>query len=62
MQERLVENLFSNEHDDSHKDLKVQIVGYCTQNNPERREDFWIDHWDTIFPTGLYSRTLVLRF
>ena len=50
MQEPLIENFFSNKHNGSHKDIKVQIIDYCDPNNPERREDFWIYHLDTIFP------------
>ena len=53
MQEPLIEYFFSNKHNGSHKNIKVQIIDYCDTNNPERREDFWIYHLDTIFPQGL---------
>ena len=60
MQEPLIEHFFSNKHNGSHKDIKVQIIDYCDPNNPERREDFWIYHLDTIYPRGLNTRKLVL--
>ena len=62
MQEPLIDHFFSNKHNGSHKDIKVQIIDYCDPNNPERREDFWIYHLDTIFPRGLNTRKLVLWF
>ena len=54
MQESLIE------HNDSNENIKVQITDYCHQNNPERREDFWIYHFDTIYPQALNTRKLVL--
>ena len=50
MQEPLIEHFFSNKQNGSHKEIKVQIIGYCDPNNPERREDFWIYHLDIIYP------------
>ena len=49
IQEPLIEHFFS----------KVHIIDYCDPNNPERREDFWIDHLDTIYSRGLNTRKLV---
>ena len=60
MQEPLIELFFSNKHYGSHKDIKVKIIDYCDPNNPERREDFWIYHLDTIYPRVLNMRKLVL--
>ena len=63
MQEPLIEHFFSNKHNGSHKDIKVQIIDYCDPNNPnipKRREDFWIYHLDIIYPRGLNARKLVL--
>ena len=62
MQEPLIQHFFSNKHNRSHQDMKVQIIDYCDRKNPERREDFWIYHLDIIFPRGLNTRKLVLRF
>ena len=56
MQELLIEHFFSNKHNGSHQD----IIDYCDPNNPERREDFWIYHSDSIYPQGLNTRKLVL--
>ena len=40
MQEPVIEHFFSNNHNGSHSDIKVQIVDNCDPNNPERREHF----------------------
>ena len=53
MQEPLIEHFFSNKHNGSQKDIKVQIIDYCDPNNPEHREDFWIFYLDTIYPNSL---------
>ena len=58
MQEPLIEHFFSNKNNGSHQD----IIDYCDPNNPERREDFWIYHLDSIYPQGLNTRKLVLWF
>ena len=47
MHEPLIKNFFSNKHNGSHRDIKVQIIDYCDTNNPERREDFRIYYLDT---------------
>ena len=60
MQEPLIESFFSNKHNGSHKDIKVQIIDYCDPNNPERREDFWIYHLEAIYLRWLSTRKLVL--
>ena len=56
MQEPLIESFFSNKHNGSHKDIKVQIIDYCDPNNPERREDFWIYHLEAIYLRWLSTR------
>ena len=58
--EPLIKHIFSNKHNGSHRDIKVQIIDYCDTNNPERREDFRIYYLDTTFPRGLKTRKLVL--
>ena len=60
MQEPLIEHFYSNKHNSSHKDIKVQIIDYCDPNNSECREDFWIYDLDIIYPRGLNTRKLVL--
>ena len=60
-QETLIEHFFWNKHNGSHKDIKVQIIDYCNPN-PERRDNFWIYHLDSIYPRGLNTRKLVLWF
>ena len=60
MQEPLIQHFFSNKHNGSHKDTKVQIINYCDPNNPERRKHFWIYYLDNIFQRGLNTRILVL--
>ena len=60
MQEPLIEHFFSNKHNVSHEDMKVQFIDYCDPNNPDRGADFWIYHLTTIFPRGLNTRKMVL--
>ena len=60
MQEPLIEHFFSNKHNGSYKDIKVQIIDYCDPNNLECREDFWIYHLDSIYPRGFNTRNLVV--
>ena len=60
MQEPLIEHFFSNKHNGSHKDIKVQIFDCCDPNNPEPRDDFWIYHLDTMYPRGFNTRKLLL--
>ena len=60
MQEPLIEHFFSNKHNGSHKDIKVQIFDCCDPNNPERIDDFWIYHLDTMYPRGFNTRKLLL--
>ena len=68
MRESLIEHFFSNKDNGSQKDIKVQIIDYCDPNNPERREDFWIYHLDTIYPlfrklrNGCFSYFMIITF
>ena len=59
MQEKLIEHFFTNGHNGSHKDLKVQIIDFCDPNDPERREDFWIYNLETLSPKGLNTKKII---
>ena len=50
---------FCPNHSGNHKDISVQIIDHCDLNNEERREDFWIDQLDTMFPKGLDQKKLL---
>ena len=44
-QEKLIENFFLLSHNETRKDIKVQIIGpndHFDPNDQEAREDFWI--------------------
>ena len=58
VQEPLIEHFFSNKYNGSHKDIKVHIIDDCDPNNPERREDFWIYHLDTITFTRVHYKKI----
>ena len=60
-QEKLIEHFFCPNHNGTHKDISVQIIGHCNSNDQETEEDFWIYHLSTMFPKGL-NQTKLLRY
>ena len=40
--EKLIEHFFNQDHNDSYKDMTVQIIDVCDPNDQEKREDFWM--------------------
>ena len=52
MQEILFERFFSNNHNGSLSDMKIQINDSCDLNTQKPREDFWTYHLNTNFPRG----------
>ena len=54
----LIEHFFTEGHNGSYNDLKVQIIDYCNPNDPEAREDFWMFQLETITPKGLNSKRI----
>ena len=57
-QEKLIEHLFMCSYNETHEDIKVQIIVHCDPNNQEAREDFWIFYLDTLNPKGLTLKRL----
>ena len=37
----------------------VQIIDFCDLNDQEKREDFWIDKLQTIYPEALNMKKLI---
>ena len=52
-QEELIVHFYSEGHNGSYKDINVKIIDYCDPNDPEDRENFWIDKLGTMHPQGL---------
>ena len=55
-QKKFVEHFYSENHHGTYKDISVQLIDHCDPNDQERREDFWIYHFDTMFPKGLNQK------
>ena len=41
--------------------MSVQIIDQCNLIGQERREEFWIHHFETMFPKGL-NQDKLLRY
>ena len=39
--------------------MTVQIIDFCDLNDQEKREDFWIDKLQTIYPEALNMKKLI---
>ena len=55
-QKKLIELFFLCGHNETHEDIKVQIIYHCDPNDQEARKDFWIFHLDTLHPKGLNQK------
>ena len=36
----------------------VQIIDFCDPNNQEKREDFWMYKFQTLYPEGLNTKII----
>ena len=57
-QEKLIEHFFNHGHNDSYKDMMVQIIDFCDPNDQEKHEDFWMDKLRTLYPEGLNMKRI----
>ena len=53
MQEKIISHFFDFEHNGSIDDMHVQIIGHFDPSDKERRESFWIETPQTMYPYGL---------
>ena len=57
-QEEQIEHLFNHGHNGSYMDMMVQIIDFCDPNDQEKREDFWMDKLQTLYPEGLNMKRI----
>ena len=57
-QEKLIEYFFNHGHNDSYKDMMVQIIDFCDPNDQEKREDVWMGKLRTLYPEGLSMKRI----
>ena len=53
MQEKMISHFFTENHNDCSKDMSVQIIDHCDQNDKERRESYCIETLETSYPKDL---------
>ena len=53
MQEKMISQFLTANHNACSKDMSVQIIDHCDPNDKERRESFWIEILETAYPKGL---------
>ena len=53
MQEKIIFHFFDFEHNGSIDDMHVQIIDHFDPSDKERRESFWIETLQTMYPYGL---------
>ena len=58
-QEKLIDHFFLRSHNETHEDIKVQIIGHCDPNDQEARKDFWIFHLDILYSQGLNQKRIL---
>ena len=52
-QEKMISQFFTEDHNASPQDIRIQIIDHCDPNDKERRENFWIETLETSYPKGL---------
>ena len=52
-QEKFTKHFYSENHNSTHQDINVKIIGFCDPNDQEKCGNFWMNKLRTLYPLGL---------
>ena len=52
-QEKFTKHFYSENHNSTHQDINVKIIGFCDPNDQEKCGNFWLNKLRTLYPLGL---------
>ena len=55
----MISHFFTENHNASPQDIRVQIIDHCDPNDKERRENFWTKTLETSYPKGLNYKSFI---